>query len=393
MAKERIGIMGGSFDPIHQGHIRMAQCALQSQHLDRVLMLPSGTPPHKEDITPAGHRWRMVCAACASEPGLIPCREELDRTGVSYTVDTLSSLQEKYPKAELFYLIGADMLMRLHHWRGLEELRQLCTFLVFPRTSGYTPRELDEERRRLTAMGVRIVMMDMDVVNTSSTELRQAVQTGESSPQLPVTVRQYARTAGLYGAESCSPQGPAWLEMLFADLSVKRFAHTLAVADTARRLALIHGLDPVKAEIAGLLHDCAKCLPLEEMQRIARENRLTEDESILRSGALLHSVVGAHLARSKYGCEDEEVIAAIRSHTTGKAGMSKLDMAVWLADTIEPTRAPYPLLDKTRMLSGLSLEKAMICSLEGTLQHVRKKGDAVHPATVETLAWLQTLPL
>ena len=74
MARERIGIMGGTFDPIHQGHIRMAQCALESMRLDRVLMLPSGNPPHKPDITPAEDRYRMVCAACAGLPGLEPCR-------------------------------------------------------------------------------------------------------------------------------------------------------------------------------------------------------------------------------------------------------------------------------------------------------------------------------
>ena len=392
MAKERIGIMGGSFDPIHQGHIRMAQYALESQQLDRVLMLPSGNPPHKPDITPAEHRWRMVCAACAGIPGLVPCREELDRTGVIYTVDTLSRLQEKYPKAELFYLIGADMLMRLHRWYRLEDVLQMCTFIVFPRTSAYTPQQLNDERKKLTALGARILLMDMEVLDASSTDARQALQEGGSTPQLPITVRQYAQAAGLYGMELHILQGPQWLEMLFQDLTVKRFAHTLAVADTARRLALLHGLDPLKAEIAGLLHDCAKCLPLEEMQRIARENHLTEDESILASGALLHSVVGAYLARTKYGCEDDEVIQAILSHTTGKAGMTQLDMAVWLADTIEPTRAPYPLLDKTRMLAGLSLEKAMITSLEGTLQHVRKKGDAVHPATLETLDYLKNLP-
>ena len=235
--------------------------------------------------------------------------------------------------------------------------------------------------------------MDMDVLDVSSTEVRTALRNGDSTPNLPVQVRAYAHAAGLYGAETRIPQGAKWLEMLFQDLSIKRFSHTLAVADTARRLALLHKEDPVKAEIAGLLHDCAKCLPLKEMQRIARENRLTEDETILESSALLHSVVGAHLARTRYGCDDPDVIAAILSHTTGRAGMSKLDMIVWLADTIEPTRAPYPLLDKTRMLAGLSLEKAMITSLEGTLQHVRKKGDAVHPATLETLVWLKALPL
>ena len=393
MAKERIGIMGGSFDPIHQGHIRMAQCALESLRLDKVLMLPSGNPPHKPDITPAEHRYRMVCAACAGLDGLEPCREEVDRTGVIYTVDTLSILHEKYPKAELFYIIGADTLMELHKWRMFEKVLTLCTFLVCPRAWNYTPKQLDEERKRLTALGGQFILLDMEVVDVSSTEVRKAIRDGESTPFLPVQVRQYAQTAGLYGASQRIPEGPKWLAMLFEDLSVKRFSHTLAVADTARRLALLHGLDPVKAEIAGLLHDCAKCLPLKEMQRIAKDNQLTDDSSILESGALLHSVVGAFLARTKYGCTDDEVIAAIRSHTTGQAEMSRLSMSVWLADTIEPTRAPYPLLDKTRMLAGLSLEKAMITSLEGTLQHVRKKGDSVHPATMDTLSWLKTLDI
>lgn len=393
MAKERIGIMGGSFDPIHQGHIRMAQCALESLRLDKVLMLPSGNPPHKPDITPAEHRYRMVCAACAGLDGLEPCREEVDRTGVIYTVDTLSILHEKYPKAELFYIIGADTLMELHKWRMFEKVLTLCTFLVCPRSWNYTPKQLDEERKRLTALGGQFILLDMEVVDVSSTEVRKAIRDGESTPFLPVQVRQYAQTAGLYGASQRIPEGPKWLAMLFEDLSVKRFSHTLAVADTARRLALLHGLDPVKAEIAGLLHDCAKCLPLKEMQRIAKDNQLTDDSSILESGALLHSVVGAFLARTKYGCTDDEVIAAIRSHTTGQAEMSRLSMSVWLADTIEPTRAPYPLLDKTRMLAALSLEKAMITSLEGTLQHVRKKGENVHPATAETLSWLKTLDI
>ena len=393
MAKERIGIMGGSFDPIHQGHIRMAQCALESLRLDKVLMLPSGNPPHKPDITPAEHRYRMVCAACAGLDGLEPCREELDRTGVIYTVDTLSILHEKYPKAELFYIIGADTLMELHKWRMFEKVLTLCTFLVCPRSWNYTPKQLDEERKRLTALGGQFILLDMEVVDVSSTEVRNAIRDGESTPLLPVQVRQYAQSAGLYGASLRIPEGPQWLTLLFEDLSLKRFSHTLAVADTARRLALLHGLDPVKAEVAGLLHDCAKCLPLKEMQRIAKDNHLTDDTSILESGALLHSVVGAYLASTKYGCTDEEAIAAIRSHTTGQPGMSQLAMAVWLADTIEPTRAPYPLLDKTRMLAGLSLEKAMITSLEGTLQHVRKKGENVHPATAETLSWLKTLDI
>ncbi len=391
MARERIGIMGGTFDPIHQGHIRMAQCALESQHLDRVLMLPSGNPPHKPGVTPAEDRYRMVCAACVGLPGLEPCREEIDREGVIYTVDTLSILKAKYPQAELFYIVGADTLMELKNWRRYGEVLQLCTFLVCPRSWHYAPAELTAERKRLEALGGRFVLLDMDVIDVSSTEVRSAIRDGERTPLVPVQVQEYARAAGLYMEEALIPQGKAWLDKLWQALSLKRFSHTLAVADTARHLAQVHGANSRKAEIAGLLHDCAKCLPLKEMQRIAKDARLTEDEAILESGALLHSVVGAHLAQTEYGVTDGEVIRAIRSHTTGAPGMSPLDMAVWLADTIEPTRAPYPLLDKVRMLASLSLERAMLASLEGTLAHVRRKGDAVHPATTSTIDWLRML--
>ena len=393
MARERIGIMGGTFDPIHQGHIRMAQCALDGLSLDRVLMLPSGNPPHKTGIADAEDRYRMVCAACAGLPGLVPCREEIDRAGVIYTVDTLSILHEKYPKAELYYIIGADTLMELHRWRSYEKVLTLCTFLVCPRSWHYTMDELNAEQARLEAMGGRFALVDMDVIDVSSTEVRQAIREGQATPLLPVQVRQYAASAGLYGAAARIPEAAAWLDKLWGALSVKRFSHTLCVAETARRLALCHGADADKAEAAGLLHDCAKCLPLKDMQKIARKHGLTTDKVILDSGALLHSVAGEYLAAAEYGVTDGEILSAIRCHTTGKPGMSKLDMCVWLADTIEPTRAPYPLLDKVRMLAEESLEKAMLASLEGTLQHVSKKGDAIHPATLETIAWLRTLSL
>lgn len=132
MAKERIGILGGTFDPIHEGHIHMALSAMQGAHLDRVLVLPTGNPPHKIGITPAEDRWRMVCCACALHDGLTPCRAEIDREGVIYTVDTLSILHQDYPKAELFYLIGTDTLMELHTWRNFEQVLSLCTFVICP---------------------------------------------------------------------------------------------------------------------------------------------------------------------------------------------------------------------------------------------------------------------
>ena len=390
MAKERIGIMGGTFNPIHTGHIQMALRAKEAAHLDQVLVVPSGNPPHKSDIAPAEDRWRMVCAACATERDLTPSRVELDRDGVIYTVDTLSILRQNYPKAELYFIIGSDTLMELKKWRLYEQVLKMCTFLVCPRATSWSPAELAAERARLTELGGSFQNVPMEVIHVSSTDIRNAMENHTAAPLVPLPVREYCHLVGLYGLEARLPQAQAWLPMLFRALSGKRFAHSLAVAYTSRHLARANGLDTVQAETAGLLHDCAKCMPLKDMQRIADENHLTDDPGLRETDRLLHALVGAHIAQRDYGIQDSEVLSAIANHTTGKPGMGKLDMAVFLADKIEPTRPSYPELDRVRMLAEFSLEKAMIASLESTEAYVRKRGKTVHPASLHTLAWLKT---
>lgn len=392
MARERIGIMGGTFNPIHKGHIAMAKAALTSADLNAVLVLPSGVPPHKREVAPAWDRWRMVCAAVCQEPGLIPCRMELDRQGTTYTVDTLSELKQKYPKADFFYIIGADTLMELHNWRCFETVLKQCSFLVCPRAWHYTPEELNQERRRLEGLGGRFQTIDMELSPVSSSQVRDALAKGEQTPLLPEVVREYCGLKGLYGMRPRFSQAEAWLSRLFDALNTKRFSHSLGVAHTARSLARIHGVDVRKAEEAALLHDCAKCLPVKEQERLCRERSLTQDEEILESGNLMHSLAGAYLAAADYGVEDPDVLRAIACHTSGKVGMTKLDMVVYLADKIEPTRAAFPLLSKVRMMAPLSLEKAMITSIEGTVKHVQESGKKVHPQTLETLHWLKTPP-
>lgn len=389
MAKERIGIMGGTFNPIHAGHIQMALRAKEAANLNQVLVIPSGHPPHKTDIAPAEDRWRMACAACAQERDLIPSRVELDRAGTIYTVDTLSILRENYPKAEFYYIIGTDTLMELRHWRRYEKVLTLCSFLVCPRATKWLPGEIAAERDRLTALGGRFQNVRMEIMDVSSTEIRASLAEEAVTPRLPLPVREYCAVAGLYGAPQRLPQAGPWLATLFRALSEKRFAHSLAVAYTARHLARAHGLDMEKAEIAGLLHDCAKCLPLDVMQQIADEHRLTADLSLRETGGLLHASVGAYLAEKEYGVRDPEVLAAITNHTTGMPGMSQLDMTVFLADKIEPTRPSYPELDRVRVLAEFSLERAMVMSLENTAAYVKKRGKTVHPASTRTLEWLK----
>ncbi len=392
MAKERIGILGGTFDPIHQGHIRMALSALEAMKLDRVLMMPGGQPPHKSGAAPAQDRWRMTVMACSQDPRLQPCSLEIDRPGDSYTVDTLRELQRQSPKAEYFYIVGADAMMKLRHWVGFDQLRTLCTFLVCPRANSADPAAYSAEKRSLLAAGARVAEIDMSPIPVSSTGLRAAIAEDRPTPSLDVFNQEYCTLRGLYGASPRVEEADAWLAKLFEALNPRRFAHSLAVAATARKLALLHGANPLQAEQAGLLHDCAKCLPMKEMRRIAVEHSLTADPTVLESGALLHSLAGAWVARNEYGMADPEVLDAIAYHNTGAPGMSRLAMCVCLADSIEPTRESYPLLEYVRQLSELSLERALLLSLDGTARYVQSRGKYLHPRTQDTIAWLKTLP-
>ncbi len=391
-AKERIGILGGTFNPIHQGHIAMALSALQGASLSRVLLLPDRVPPHKTGIAPAEDRWRMVCAAAVGYEGLEPSRIELDREGTTYTFDTLTALREQNLKAELYYIIGTDTLMELRNWHRWREVLGLCTFLVCPRKTEHAPASIRAEQTLLEGLGGHFRPLTMDMVDISSTELRTALAEDQPTALLSPAVRAYCHARGLYGMTEIDPHSEAWMERLFRDLTVKRFAHTLGVTYTARNLARIHHVDVRKAEIAALLHDSAKCLPLKDMQKIALDHALTSDKEVLSSGALLHSIAGAWLAANVYGVQDPEILRAISCHTTGKVGMTPLDMLVYLADKIEPGRPSYPLLDKVCMMAPLSLERALLASMNGTVDYVRSKGKPVHHQTLETLAWLKTLP-
>lgn len=391
MSKQRIGILGGTFDPVHIGHLRMGLSVLDTGYLDSLLVLVSGTPPHKSCFAPAEDRWKMLVSACAFDDRLIPSRLELDRPGNIYTFDTLTAIRKKNPKADLFYVIGADTLMQLHTWYRSDDVLSLCSFLICPRPDGSEPSDFSNELKRLSSMGGRFFPVPMKPVSVSSSSVRSALSSGSIPDEIPVPVREYCRCKGLYGCPGRLNQIDSWIDSLFSALKPGRFAHSLSVAYTAAKLAEIHGADPLRAEQAGLLHDCAKYFPLEEMRRISALHSLTDDPAYLESGALLHSLVGAQVAAEQYGMTDPDVLEAIRYHNTGCVGMSRLAMCVCLADSIEPLRKSYPMLDQVRALSAQSLERALLLSLEGTADYVRSRGKYLHPRTQDTIRWLRSL--
>ncbi len=171
-------------------------------------------------------------------------------------------------------------------------------------------------------------------------------------------------------------------------LSEKRYGHTLRVADTAERLARVHGLDPARARLAALLHDAARETEPEEFLRLAEEWDLAVGEPERESPKLLHAPVAAELARRELGVEDDEVLAAIRAHTVGEPGMGPLALALYVADKIEPAR-DYPSVGRIRDLARRDLGEAATEALRRAIAHNERRSRPIHPSSRVMLEWLE----
>lgn len=168
------------------------------------------------------------------------------------------------------------------------------------------------------------------------------------------------------------------------EMDDSRFEHTLGVMYTCASLAMRYEYDLEKAMLAGLLHDCAKCMPNAKKLKMAEKHHLEISSLERRNPFMLHAKLGAFLAKKKYDIEDEEILDAIRWHTTGRPGMTLLDKIVYVSDYIEPKRDKAPNLPEIRRLAFISLDKALIRILEDTLGYLGDSAEHVDAMTKKT---------
>jgi nicotinate-nucleotide adenylyltransferase len=205
MANARFGVLGGTFDPIHIGHLRLAEEALEQLRLNRVLFIPSGQPPHKsqEPVTRSRDRMEMAQRATAPNPGFEVSAMEISRLGNSYTVDTLTELRERYgSKVELYFIIGVDAVLEMHTWKDPERVLELCELVVAARP-GFDMERLD--RVPVSGLARRAHALLSPLMDISSTDIRARVRAGRSIRYLtPDPVIGYIQQAGLYRPASIS---------------------------------------------------------------------------------------------------------------------------------------------------------------------------------------------
>ena len=362
----RIALFGGSFDPIHKGHIEIAKTAISRLCLDEVILIPSGVSPHKEGLSASNDdRYNMVCLATEGIDKLSVSDFEIKKATKCYSFETVEEFKKRYPEDELYFIIGDDQYEKFTSWYKWEELLSMCRFVVFARYG----REIKPP----------FVEMKIPPIEISSTCIREKIRNGEDvSGAVCEKVFSYINEKGLYREKY-----EEIIKKLKATLKESRFNHTLGVADTALSLAKFYGADEEKAYLAGLLHDSAKNFSDDELFALCDKYKIHLTENDRKAPAIIHSYVGAFIAKEEYGIKDEEILDAIYNHSTGKENMSLLSKIIFVADMTEPGRKDFPGLSEIRRLMYEDLDKALVASMDANISYTKMKGSFLHPDTLK----------
>ncbi len=362
-----LGIFGGTFNPIHKGHINASLRFYDDAKLDKLLVIPDRVPPHKEaQVVSSEHRLNMLRLVyddkTVTENRNIQISDiELLREGKSYTIVTLRDLKKAYPEATLFLYTGSDMFYTLESWRDGESILRMCTV--------YTAAREENEREKLKKYaelyrekyGTVCIIGDFQPVISSSTEIRDLIlaQANEKSCNftnnlLTDSVNRYIMENGLYHEEK-NPHYDELIKRVQTDLASyvteKRLCHIMGVKKTAVLLAdyfisLGAQLCRKKVLLAALLHDITKYM---DQNELCEKYGITLSEDDKASMQTVHAITGAHFAKDKYSI-DKEIFRAIKYHTTGNEDMTLTEKIIFVSDYCEETRKHEQCLISRRML-------------------------------------------
>lgn len=386
----RIGLFGGSFDPVHKGHVSIVKGALRSGLVDIVIVIPAVINSFKQGkiLLPAPYRYYMAKDVFERE-NVFVSDIEYKIEGVSYTAKTLelltgrdyivpflekNGIKSKAAKEEhsYFWICGSDILPSFMSWYKPEVVLSYVTLLAAkrPGTELCVPEGLEGH----------LLTFDMDEIDVSSSDIRRRGDL-ENVPDKAV---EFIKLHNLYELPNPLDNVSEEAYIKFCECAIKmyfilgrkRLLHTLNVGILSCKLAAIFGADVDKALIAGAVHDCAKELPMDVQKDLAYKvsgDTFVEDK-------LLHSPAGAYYAKEYFGIDDEEILDAITYHTTGKGDMTVLEKIVFLADKIEPART-YTDLTDIRAMAVTDLDKATGMCVKAVRAKFESKNRPVHPLT------------
>ncbi len=369
----KIGIFGGSFDPVHNEHIRFAQAAISCLGLDTLFVMPAHHPPHKPGkiLADDEHRLKMCRLAFQNVDKVVVSDFEMQQGGTSYTYLTCRYFKEQYPTAQLFWLVGTDMLWDFPTWKNPEGILQNVTLAVCGRNQkeGWVEQE---QAKFVEKFGQKFAYVSFNGKDVSSTKIRVLAGAGTRLTEfLPQSVAEYIVENGLYEIP--------YVKQALSLENPKRQAHSLRVAMLALRRAAKLKLPEKQVITAALMHDCGK--------NVADDSPLLDGFVLPKAYGnppkeVLHQFTGAYLAEKQFGVTDKDVLNAIRFHTSARENMSVLEKLIFLADMLEEERS-YDVVDDLRALFWQEdgLDACLEEALKQTLLFLEKKGGEIYPLT------------
>jgi len=379
----KIGLLGGTFNPVHNGHLSLANQLVDLGYLDRVLFVVSARPPHKDAPEVSDEaRLLMVKLALSDSDSILPCDIELKREGKSYTADTVAEISRLYPEDEIYFITGADMFTDIPFWYKPETIFKTVKFLVADRENAFSDASYKAEADRIKEKyNADVTFINIDTPDISSSMIRENPE--KYKDELDGRVYEYIIANGLYKKEKKTLEQKI-LDILPKKLGEKRLKHTMGVARCARMLAFRFGENPDKAYIAGLLHDIEKEDSIGNMLRLLKDLNL--DSEMKESRALLHGPAGAEYAKQTFLVEDD-IYYACFYHTIGNENMTTLEKIVYLADYIEENRCQEGV-NFVRETAKTSLDRAVLLAMNNTISYLEKKGMKIYKKTVDARNYL-----
>lgn len=362
----RIGIFGGSFDPVHNDHVAICEKFYKNLKLDKVLVVPAGQSPFKSGyFANAEQRKKMLELAFCDMPFVEISDYEINLEGKSYTYNTVNYFKSQYPNDQLFLLIGLDSFACFLSWKNPEQILKNCDLAVIYR-EGF---DFEKEEQNFFKVTKKSISKLFHNGKASSTYIREQLKLGiYNFDFLSPKVCSFIKENNLYMGDEL------YLEVIKKVKNQKRLFHIAGVIATAIGYAKKLGESVDNARIASLLHDVAKYLnPLDYPNCIIPPNA---------PNSVKHQFLGAYLAREELGVQDENVLNAICYHTTGRPNMSTLEKIVFLADLLEPSR-DYEEVDYLRNLVNQDFEMGFKKCLERLVVHLENNGQDMFDLTLK----------
>jgi len=370
----KLGILGGSFDPVHRGHLFLAEKALSALKLDRIIFIPAYRSPFKLDAEgmdkSVKDRIDMLASSIMGDSRFAIDYCEIKREGVSYTINTLEDIIERYlPTGKPVLVIGDDLAEDFPKWRDSDKILKSADIAV---------------ARRINSKQVKYpfahTTIENEIIDISSHEIRRIIsEGGDWQPLLPSGAVEIIKNRKLYGyngepsAEAPSDDIVRRIETeAMETLSTERYLHSRSTALAAVDLCRRFGLNPADGYLAGIAHDLAKEMDNKQMIKIVKTAGFDISPLEESKPNLLHGKVAAVLLRERFSIHNEDIIEAAAYHTSGQENMHALAKIIYIADKTEFSRTIDPALRKMCMED--TLDNILFAVLEKNIQKLQAKG-------------------